>query len=152
MLERLQEKYKDKENLSWDFERDNIHSLKKADIMISDFSSVIYDYTFLCDKPVMYVNADLDLRIYDASEVYNADGTTKKIWQFATLEKIGIELKESQFCDIKKIIQNASDSPELKEARRKAKEEAWFSIGKAGENVYNYMVNKEKKISSQENK
>lgn len=152
MLERLQEKYKDKENLSWDFERDNIHSLKKADIMISDFSSVIYDYTFLCDKPVMYVNADLDLRIYDASEVYNADGTTKKIWQFATLEKIGIELKESQFCDIKKIIQNASDSPELKEARRKAKEEAWFSIGKAGENVYNYMVNKEKEISSQENK
>ncbi len=142
MLEYLQNKYKDCKNLEWNYDRDNIYALKRGDIMISDFSSVIYDYTFLCDKPVMYVNADLDLRIYDASEVYNSDGTNKRIWQFTTLENIGIELKEEQFTNIKEVIQNASDSPDLAKARAKAKAEAWMFIGKAGENTADFMISK----------
>lgn len=143
MLEKLTEQYKDAKNLIWDYERDNIFSMKKADIMISDFSSIIYDYTFLCDKPVMYVNADLDLRMYDASEVYNADGSAKKIWQFTTLEKIGIELKSEQFDNIQQVIQKASDSPELAQARAKAKAEAWMHIGDAGKNTVDFMIKKE---------
>ena len=143
MLEKLQEKYKDCKNLEWNYDRDNIFAMKKADIMISDFSSIIYDYTFLCDKPVMYVNADLDLRMYDASEVYNEDGSPKKIWQFETIEKIGIELKEEQFANIKAVIQNASDSPILAAARQKAKAEAWMHIGEAGKNTVDFMIKKE---------
>ena len=143
MLEKLQNKYKDAKNLEWNYDRDNIFAMKKADIMISDFSSIIYDYTFLCDKPVMYVNADLDLRMYDASEVYNEDGSSKKIWQFETIEKIGIELKEEQFTNIKEIIQNAGDSTELAETRKKAKAEAWMYIGEAGKNTVDFMIKKE---------
>ena len=143
MLETLQEKYKDKKNIEWNYDRDNIYAMKKADIMISDFSSIIYDYTFLCDKPVMYVNADLDLRMYDASEVYNDDGSPKKIWQFETLEKIGIELKEEQFPKIKEVIQNASDSTELARARQTAKSEAWMYIGEAGKNIVDFMIKKQ---------
>lgn len=143
MLESLQEKYKDKENIEWNYDRDNIYAMKKADIMISDFSSIIYDYTFLCDKPVMYVNSDLDLRMYDASEVYNDDGSPKKIWQFETLEKIGIELKEEQFPQIREVIQNASDSAELANARQKAKSEAWMFIGEAGKNIVDFMIKKQ---------
>lgn len=146
MLSRLQKKYQKCENVEWNFDANNIKALKRGDIMISDFSSVIYDYTFLCDKPVMYVNANLDLRIYDASEVYNPDGTNKKIWQFATLEKIGIELKEEDFPHIKDVIQNASDSPTLAQARKKAKEEAWMFQGEAGERVYDFMTQKESEI------
>ena len=153
ILDRLQKKYKDCKNLEWNFENDNIYALKRGDIMISDFSSVIYDYTFLCDKPVMYVNADLDLRIYDASEVYNEDGSNKRIWQFTTLEKIGIELKEEQFQNIKEVIQNASDSPVLAQARKQAKEEAWMHIGEAGERTADFMISKVKEFeSSQEAK
>lgn len=146
MLERLQKKYAGRTNVEWNYDADNIKALKRGDIMISDFSSVIYDYTFLCDKPVMYVNANLDLRIYDASEVFNSDGTSKKIWQFETLEKIGIELKEEQFENIKDVIQSASDSPELAAARAKAKAEAWMHIGEAGERVFSFMTEKEKQL------
>ncbi len=145
MLETLQAKYADFDNVSWDFERDNIYSLKKADIMISDFSSVIYDYTFLCDKPVMYVNASLNLDIYDASDIPD-----KRIWQFTTLEKIGIELKEEQFENIKEIIQNASDSPELAKARACAKEQAWMHIGMAGEKTADFMIQKLNELTEKE--
>ena len=137
MLEKLAAKYKDASNIEWDYERDNIYSMKKADIMISDFSGIIYDYAFLCDKPVMYVNADLDLRPYDA---YDLEDNGKKIWQFETLKKIGIELKEEHFADIKNVITQAGDSAALASARTRAKEEAWQNDGKAGEAIADFMI------------
>ena len=138
ILDRLTSRYKDMENIIWDYNSDNIFSLKKADIMISDFSGIIYDYTFLCDKPVMYVNADMDLRMYDAWYVPG-----QKPWQVNAVKKFGIELKESQFSNIKEIIQNARDSNELEDLRHKAKNEAWENIGFAGEKVYEFMVSRE---------
>lgn len=138
ILDRLTSRYKDIENIIWDYNSDNIFSLKKADIMISDFSGIIYDYTFLCDKPVMYVNADMDLRMYDAWYVPG-----QKPWQVNAVKKFGIELKESQFSNIKEIIRNARDSKELEDLRHKAKNEAWENIGFAGEKVYEFMVSRE---------
>jgi len=138
MLDALTEKYKDTPNLEWDYDRENVFSMKKADVMISDFSGIIYDYTFLCDKPVMYVNAELDLRPYDA---YDLDGG-KNIWQFNVLKKIGIELKESDFADIQNVIKNASDSPVLAASRRDAKDQAWMFRGEAGKNITDFMVKK----------
>ena len=142
MLERLQAKYENNKNVEWDFNRDNIYSMKKADIMISDFSGIIYDYTFLCDKPVMYVNAELDLRPYDAYDL------NKTIWQFEVLKKIGIELREEHFADIKNVIQSASDSPALAQARKDAKDQAWMNRGKAGSAITDFMIEKEKELSN----
>ena len=94
MLDRLEARYKDNANIVWDYERDNIYSLKKADIMISDFSGIIFDYTFLCDKPVIYVADNIDLRPYDAYDL------GKELWQFETLKKMGIKLDENNFENI----------------------------------------------------
>lgn len=134
MLERLEERYKDNNNIIWDYERQNIFSLKKADIMISDFSGIIFDYTFLCDKPVMYVAGNMDLRPYDAYDL------NKKLWQYEVLEKFGTELNEDQFENIKEVIQSMSDSKELAEQRRIAKETAWMHQGNAGKNIADYMI------------
>ena len=135
MLDRLTAKYKDCPNIVWDYERQNIFSLKKADIMISDFSGIIFDYTFLCDKPVMYVKADMDLRPYDAYDLGD-----KELWQYAVLKKFGTELKEEQFANIKEVIQSMSDSKELEIARHEAKKEAWCFEGEAGSHVADYMI------------
>ena len=134
MLEKLEKRYKDNKNLIWDFERDNIHSMKKADMMISDFSGIIFDYTFLCNKPVMYVDAEMDLRPYDAWDLH------KQLWQFSVLEKMGIRLNENDFDRIGEVIKQASDSPELEAERKKAKETAWMNIGQAGKNIADYMI------------
>lgn len=138
ILKRLEEIYKNCTNVSWDYERDNIYSMKKSDIMISDFSGIIYDYTFLCDKPVIYVNANLDLRPYDA---YDIDGG-KNIWQFKTLKEIGIELDDSNFENIESIIKNATDSADLAEKRKKVKQEAWMHQSEAGKNIVEFMIQK----------
>ena len=49
-------------------------------------------------------------------------------------------MTEKDFANIKEVIQNASDSPELAEQRKIAKETAWMNIGQAGKNIADYMI------------
>jgi len=134
ILERLHERYKDSKNVEWDYERENIHSLNKADIMISDFSGIIFDYMFLRDKPVLYVSQNFDLRPYDADDIDH------ELWQSKTVKEAGIELKEEYFSRITEIIKNAADSETLKQARKKACETAWQYQGEAGKRVFEFML------------
>jgi CDP-glycerol glycerophosphotransferase (TagB/SpsB family) len=138
VLENLKERYRDNTNLEWDYERENIYSLKKADIMISDFSGIIFDYAFLCDKPVMYVKKGIDLRPYDADDL--GDNAANELWQFKILEQIGVELQEAYFDRIAEVIKNVSDNAELHLARRKAREDAWQHQGEAGKRIADFML------------
>ncbi|MBD5412783.1 MAG: CDP-glycerol--glycerophosphate glycerophosphotransferase [Treponema sp.] len=145
MLKKLEDTYKECKTIVWDYESDNIISMSKSDIMISDFSGIIFDYTFLFDRPIMYVNADLDLRPYDAYDLNNGE---KQLWQFEILKKFGIELREKQFATIKDVIQEIHNNKNLAEARKNAKEQAWQFVGEAGEKVVDFMIAKEKEIGA----
>ena len=103
--------------------------------MISDFSGIIFDYTFLCNKPVLYVNEGMDLRPYDAYDL-----GTKELWQYKSLKQFGRKLEYKDFSKIREIILNLKDKQELEEARKKAKEEAWMYQGMAGKNIADFMI------------
>jgi hypothetical protein len=135
VLETLKKHYQTTYNLEWDYEKENIYSLAKADIMISDFSGIIFDYTFLFDKPIMYVDESLNIEPFDAHTLDDDD-----LWQPKTLRKIGIELKETDFASICDVIKQASDSTELKNARQQAKDAAWQHQGEAGKRVVDFMT------------
>lgn len=136
ILDNLTNLYHDKDNIEWDFNRDNIPTMNKSDIMISDFSGIIYDYTFLFGKPVIYVNQEMDFITYDSWDLENHG---KDSWQFEVLRKFGIELDPNNFENIKEIIQKASDSLELKEQREKAKNEGWMNIGNSAKLTVDYL-------------
>ena len=138
LLSRLEARYKDKANVEWDYERDNIYAMKKSDIMISDFSGIIFDYTFLCDKPVMYSIGQIDLRAYDAYDINEG----KDLWQFKILERMGIALEESDFGRIQQVIESVKDNPQLADARKEAKVAAWMYQGNAGKQIVDFMVKK----------
>ena len=103
--------------------------------MISDFSGIIFDYMFLRDQPVLYVNHDFDARLYDA------DDLDHELWQFKTLKEAGIELREDDFPRITDIIKNANDSESLSKARKKARETAWQYQNEAGKRTFEFMIN-----------
>lgn len=136
MLERLSKRYENKTNVEWDYDRDNMIAMSKSSIMISDFSGIIFDYSFLFDNPLLYVESEFDKRPYDMDDVPD------EAWQFATLRKIGIKIQEGSLSDIKSIIENASSSKELQDARDRAKAEAWFNIGSSAEKVVDFLVQK----------
>ena len=69
LIARLQARYNKNNKIIWDFDPDNIVSISKADIMISDFSSITLDFAFLRDKPFLAAVGDFDARPYDAGKV-----------------------------------------------------------------------------------
>lgn len=140
LLKKLEEKYKQCENIFWDYEAENLSSLSKADIMISDFSSVIFDYCFLFDKPFLYCNNEFDHRPYDSGDLKETP------WKFSVLQDIGVELKPENFESIKSVITTACESNVLKTNRAKAKDTAWQNRGAAGETVYEFLTKKRSEV------
>ena len=141
MIARLQAKYNKNKNIIWDFDPDNIVSISKADIMISDFSSITLDFAFLRDKPFLAAVGDFDARPYDAGKVPHP------LWQFQVLPKIGRELSQEDFPRIGDIIKNIADDPAAARNRALAKEKAWQYQGQAGRRIADYMVQVQQEVS-----
>jgi hypothetical protein len=134
MLERLKEKYKDNPQFEWDYSPENITTLSKADIMISDFSGIIFDFIFLFNKPVIYSNAFFNMEMYDASDLDHIP------WRFKAVKEFGIELKKIDLENIVEIIKKAMDDEITAAARLEAKKTAWQFIGESGNRVANFLI------------
>jgi len=137
IIDLLSEKYKNNNNFIWDFESENIYSLNKADVMVSDFSGIILDYLFLCNKPVFYISNEIDFRPYDAIEIYNKQ---EDIWIFQQLSKYCIEINPHLLNELPSLIKEASVNADLKEKILKFKNEVWNYQGEAGKNITNFMI------------
>ncbi len=133
MLEKLKVRYPETERMIWDFSRENLIPLSKSDIMISDFSGVIFDYVFLFDRPFLYVNQNFDLRPYDAFDVEEAP------WKFRILGEIGRELTEDQFDNLGPILNSLAKDPLLAGKRQEAKNTAWQHVGESGKRSADYL-------------
>ena len=134
VLDNIKKQLEGYDNIEWDFSRENIYSMAKSDIMISDFSGIIFDYLFLLGKPVIYTEYSFDKRGYDLSDVEN------KPWKFKILEEIGTELKEGDFVKISDIINMCLENEVLAEKITKAKNTAYFHQGLAGEKCTDALI------------
>jgi hypothetical protein len=135
-LDALTARYAGNTAIVWDYSRENLECLSRADIMISDFSGVIFDYVFLFDRPFLYLNQSFDLKPYDAWDL----GTTP--WKFRVLPEIGKELRESEFDSVKTVIESAVASSTLAKNREKAKATAWQHPGESGTRAVDYILSK----------
>ena len=134
VLDTLEAKYRGVDTLEWDYNPENLLSLSRADIMISDFSGVVFDYSFLFDRPFLYVNSEFDARPYDSYDI------EEEPWIFRVLPEIGIELKTEDFGNIKDVLLKASESTSLSENRKSARDVAWQHRGESGEMVAEYLM------------
>ncbi|MDR1786290.1 MAG: CDP-glycerol glycerophosphotransferase family protein [Spirochaetaceae bacterium] len=134
LLGRLTARYADRPNIEWDYSGDNTAAMSRASVMISDFSGIIFDFMFLFDRPVLYVNYELDLRRYDAH--WLPEGS---LWQTRAVQEAAVELREGDFGNIAQVIRDARTSPSLREARLTAKNTAWQRRGEAGKLTADFM-------------
>lgn len=134
LFEDLMARYPDNERMAWDRSNDNFDVLREADILISDFSGVIFDFALVFDKPVIYADTSYDSGPYDAWWL------DEELWTFETLPKIGTQLKPENLNEIGKIIESCLNSPELKAGRAVARSETWCNIGNAAFTVVDYLI------------
>lgn len=137
ILDKLMAEYPESEDFIWNFDNDNFDVLNRSDIMISDFSSVIWDYTLVFDKPVIFTDVTYDLSQYDLAWLGE-----KERWEMRVLPKVGLPLDVEALSDMKKLIDQALVSDQLQAGRESVREEAWGNIGKSAVKVADYMIQK----------
>ena len=115
----LQEALQQYANVAWDIGTPNVYAFAKADMMISDFSSVIFDFVCLEGKPVLTLDFAFDPAGYDLSDI-----DMEHFYTFETLKRIGGKLEERDFAHITSVIAQILESNKTKEAQ-KCKEELW---------------------------
>lgn len=136
ILDGLRKKYPDNDRFSWNFDNDNFDILSKADVMITDFSGIIFDYCLVFDRPLIYADTEMDLAPYDAAWI------DEPLWRFEVLPKLGVQLSEEKFDDMKGIIDNLLTNDVYKVGRAKVKETAWQCIGESAVKTVDYLVSK----------
>jgi CDP-glycerol glycerophosphotransferase (TagB/SpsB family) len=134
VLEALEEKYRDNPNIEWDYNHENIYALARSDVMISDFSGIIYDYVFLFDRPVLINTQNMDLRRLDAHCLKEEPSYLR------TLKKIGMELDGSCLDSIKDTVSNLLRNTELQKIRLEAKKAMWQNPGESGKRIVDFMM------------
>lgn len=134
LMDELMAAYPDSERLEWDRSNDNFEVLRRSDVMISDFSGVIFDFALVFDGPVIYSKTEFDKGPYDAWWLDD------ELWTFSILEKIGVQLNEGDFADLGAVIDRCLNAPGFREGREQARRETWANIGHSAEATVDFMM------------
>jgi len=140
MLDELQNMFNDSADLVWDNAPDGLVSMRKADIMISDFSGIVFDFIFLFQKTVITFKAQYDRKGKDSMD-YDRDP-----WNIRTLDVIGKTCEEKDLQNITEIVDELVTSKIDEKMIGSLRIDMDCAPGKAGENCADIIVDTLKKM------
>lgn len=141
MIEKIMQEFPASEQLEWNRDNDNFDALNRADILVSDFSGIIYDFALAYDKPVIYADTEIDDSPYDAWWL------DTPYWSFATLPRVGEKLTADNLGRLKEIIDDCIENPKYTEGRKEAREETWEYRGEGARRAVDYLLNKYEELT-----
>ena len=122
--------------LQWDFQCDNIHAFVASKAMISDFSSVIYDYLILIGKPVFLPEFQFNYDGYDAMDLL-----PREPWVLRAGRKVSTVFRD--IGHLTNLLQQNLQGVQMEEFDRKLAElhrEAYQYPGEAGRRAANCLL------------
>lgn len=141
MLDKLMQDYPDSEQLEWNRDTDNFEVLRRSDILISDFSGVIFDFTLVYDKPVIYTDTKFDVSPYDAWWL------DTPLWTLSALPRLGSQLTPDNIDNLQELIDTCLNDPQFANGRRQVKEETWAYPGEGAARTVDYLLKKYEELS-----
>lgn len=145
LMDKLMDKFPANEQLEWNRDNDNFEVLRKADILISDFSSVTFEFSLVYDKPVIYADTQFDRAPYDAWWLPDIP-----YWTFTALERIGMKLTQDNFDNIKNMIDECIDDPKFANGRAEVTGETWVHKGEGAVRAVDFLCSKYKELTGKE--
>lgn len=140
LMEDLMKAYPDSDKLEWNRDADNFEVLKRSDILISDFSGVIFDFALVYDKPVIYADTSFDDSVYDAWWL------DSKLWTFEILPYLGMQLNAENMGKLKEMITQCLTEEKYAEGRKKAIADTWAYQGEGAKRVVDFIVKKQAEL------
>ena len=140
MLDKLMAEFPESDQLEWNRDNDNFEVLRRSDILISDFSGVIFDFALIYDKPVIYTDPKFDLSPYDAWWMETP------LWTLSALPRLGKELTEENMDHITDLIDACLNDPSYETSRQTVKAETWEYMGQGAERTVDYLLRKYEEV------
>lgn len=144
LMEKIMKEYPASEQLEWNRDNDNFEVLKRSDIMISDFSGVIFDFALVYDKPVIYADTEFDKSPYDAWWL------DTPFWTFTALPRIGRKLTADNLTALKDMIDACLTETEYEQGRQEVRDETWVYRGEGTKRAVDYLLNKYEELTAPE--
>ncbi len=142
-LEPLMKKYEGK--VEWNRDADNFDVLNHSDILISEFSSVVFDFAFVFDKPVLcFAGGQSDMAPYDAAWI------DEEPWKQQVFPKLGKMITEDDFGRFKELIDDLLASSEYQKSRDDLRDASWQNRGHSAEGIVDYLVASEEALEKAE--
>lgn len=138
MIEKLMADYPE---LEWNRDTDNFDVLNRSDILISDFSGVIFDFALVFDRPVICAYTDFNKDPYDAWWL------DTPIWTAMAIPRIGPILSEENLPEIKNMIDVALEDQSYEESRHEVRDETWMYRGEGARRAADYLVAKYEELT-----
>ena len=134
LLDGLMKQFPDGPHFSWNFDNDNFDVLSRSDLMITDYSGIMFDYCLIFDRPLMYTETPFDKAPYDAAWIEGP------VWHIDILSTLGRGLREEDLDDMKACIDAVIGSDVYREGREKVRATVWQNVGGAAAAVVDYMT------------
>jgi len=141
-IDKLMKKYQNIDNIYWNFDSDNLEIMSQSDILISDFSGIVFDWVFLFNKPFLYFNKNLNEEIYD---YYDLDDYS---YRRKMIEDLGIELNIDDLENIIEVINKIKMDSNFVLKVEKYKNEVWQKQGCSALNVVNFLIQKQQELQN----
>ncbi len=144
MMEKLMKEYPESDQLEWNRDTDNFDVLHRSDILISDFSGVVFDFSLVYDKPVIYTDPNFNLAPYDAWFLDH------QLWTCSALPRIGQELNMDNLDNIKELIDTCLSDPSRAQGRKEVRSETWAYPGEGAVRAADYLIAKYEELTQTE--
>ena len=133
MIDRLMAAFPGNDQLEWNRDNDNFSVLARSSIMISDFSGVMFDYSLVFDRPLLYADTSFDSAPYDCCWL------DEPLWTFRVLPTLGRQITPESLPRLKEIVDDCLENESFREAREKARQETWAHMGEGAVRIADYL-------------
>jgi CDP-glycerol glycerophosphotransferase (TagB/SpsB family) len=134
IIDEIRKEKSSHENLYLDEDPDNFRALSTADLLISDFSSITFDFMFCFGKPVILTNTEYDLSPYDAY------WSKKEHWLTKTVGELGYRIDVDKLSEIGELVDRLLKDEEKKRLREEYKKRLWTNQGSSAAAIADYLT------------
>ena len=151
-FEALKEKYKGNKNIVIQTDFSSNNTIFNADILITDWSSIGYEYAYTTKKPVIFIDTPMKIMNPNYKDI---DVEPINIW---SRDIIGKSLRTDQLNDINKVITDFLNNGDKYEKKiNEMLHDSIYNLGNSAEKGANYIIEciqeqiKERKIKNEKN-
>ncbi len=133
----LKEKYKENTDFTLEMDFSSNSTVFHADVLITDWSGIAYEYSFTTLKPTLFINTPMKVMNPDYKEVDD------KPFDIVIRDKVGISLNVEELGKLSTTVDTLlHDKSYTKESMSQIREQYLYNVGKSGEVGANYIIKK----------